>query len=132
MSKRGKKGSGSGEKSPVAALDVVPQKSPPVMQVVTTTVPPKPKTAAPIPEPVAAEPSIKSSTPPAGAPIPGAPPVAPKEPAAPPPPLPTLLFEIAWEVCWQLGGIYTVLRTKAGAMLERWDEGSRSASDRSR
>ncbi len=31
-----------------------------------------------------------------------------------------LLFEIAWEVCWQLGGIYTVLRTKAPAMLERW------------
>jgi glycogen(starch) synthase len=37
-------------------------------------------------------------------------------------PLPTLLFEIAWEVCWQLGGIYTVLRTKAAAMLERWGD----------
>ncbi|MDW8261943.1 MAG: hypothetical protein RMJ35_05405, partial [Phycisphaerales bacterium] len=24
-------------------------------------------------------------------------------------PVPPLLFEIAWEVCWQLGGIYTVL-----------------------
>lgn len=35
---------------------------------------------------------------------------------------PPLLFEIAWEVCWQLGGIYTVLRTKAAAMLERWGE----------
>ena len=35
---------------------------------------------------------------------------------------PPLLFEIAWEVCWQLGGIYTVLRTKAGAMLERWGD----------
>ena len=33
---------------------------------------------------------------------------------------PALLFEVAWEVCWQLGGIYTVLRTKAPAMLERW------------
>jgi glycogen(starch) synthase len=33
-----------------------------------------------------------------------------------------LLFEIAWEVCWQLGGIYTVLRSKAPAMLERWGE----------
>lgn len=33
-----------------------------------------------------------------------------------------LLFEVAWEVCWQLGGIYTVLRTKAPAMLERWQE----------
>src|SRR5450432_4782499 len=40
----------------------------------------------------------------------------------PVPPLPTLLFEIAWEVCWQLGGIYTVLRTKAASMLERWDD----------
>jgi glycogen(starch) synthase len=37
-------------------------------------------------------------------------------------PQPTLLFEIAWEVCWQLGGIYTVLRTKAAAMIERWDD----------
>jgi len=33
-----------------------------------------------------------------------------------------LLFEIAWEVCWQLGGIYTVLRTKAAAMIERWGD----------
>ncbi|MGH7177414.1 MAG: glycosyltransferase, partial [Tepidisphaeraceae bacterium] len=40
----------------------------------------------------------------------------PPEPSAEPP----LLFEIAWEVCWQLGGIYTVLRTKAPSMLERW------------
>jgi glycogen(starch) synthase len=38
------------------------------------------------------------------------------EPAAP------LLFEIGWEVCWQLGGIYTVLRSKAPAMLQRWGE----------
>ncbi|MEA2627336.1 MAG: glycogen synthase [Candidatus Binatota bacterium] len=34
----------------------------------------------------------------------------------------TLLFEVAWEVCWQLGGIYTVLRSKARSMLERWGE----------
>ncbi len=33
-----------------------------------------------------------------------------------------LCFEIGWEVCWQLGGIYTVLRTKARAMLDRWGE----------
>jgi len=33
-----------------------------------------------------------------------------------------LLFEVAWEVCWQLGGIYTVLRSKARSMIERWDE----------
>jgi len=31
-----------------------------------------------------------------------------------------MLFEIAWEVCWQLGGIYTVLRTKVPAMIDRW------------
>jgi glycogen(starch) synthase len=35
---------------------------------------------------------------------------------------PPLLFECGWEVCWQLGGIYTVLRTKAPAMLDRWGE----------
>ena len=35
---------------------------------------------------------------------------------------PSLLFEVAWEVCWQLGGIYTVLRTKAPAMIERWGD----------
>jgi len=35
---------------------------------------------------------------------------------------PPLLFEVAWEVCWQLGGIYTVLRTKAAAMVERWGD----------
>ena len=33
-----------------------------------------------------------------------------------------LLFEVGWEVCWQLGGIYTVLRTKARQMLERWGD----------
>ena len=33
-----------------------------------------------------------------------------------------ILFEIGWEVCWQLGGIYTVLRTKAPAMLKRWGD----------
>ena len=35
---------------------------------------------------------------------------------------PPLLFEVAWEVCWQLGGIYTVLRTKAASMVERWGD----------
>jgi glycogen(starch) synthase len=32
------------------------------------------------------------------------------------------LFEVAWEVCWQLGGIYTVLKTKAASMLEKWGD----------
>lgn len=35
---------------------------------------------------------------------------------------PPLFFEVGWEVCWQLGGIYTVLRTKARAMQERWGD----------
>jgi glycogen synthase len=33
-----------------------------------------------------------------------------------------LLFEVAWEVCWQLGGIYTVLKSKAEMMLRKWGE----------
>ncbi len=37
-------------------------------------------------------------------------------------PRPPLLFEIAWEVCAQVGGIYTVLRSKAPAMVRRWGE----------
>jgi glycogen(starch) synthase len=32
------------------------------------------------------------------------------------------LFEIAWEVCNQIGGIYQVLRSKAGAMVARWGD----------
>ncbi|RIL03053.1 MAG: glycogen synthase, partial [Proteobacteria bacterium] len=31
------------------------------------------------------------------------------------------LIEIAWEVCHQVGGIYTVLRTKVPSTLERWN-----------
>jgi glycogen(starch) synthase len=31
-----------------------------------------------------------------------------------------LLFEIAWEVCNQVGGIYTVLRSKVPLMVGRW------------
>lgn len=33
-----------------------------------------------------------------------------------------LLVEIGWEVCWQLGGIYTVLKTKAKAMVDEWGD----------
>ncbi len=32
-----------------------------------------------------------------------------------------LLLEIAWEACNQVGGIYTVLRSKVPAMVEKWD-----------
>ena len=35
---------------------------------------------------------------------------------------PTLLFELAWEVCNQVGGIYTVIRSKVPAMVEQWGE----------
>jgi len=32
-----------------------------------------------------------------------------------------LLLEVAWEVCNQVGGIYTVIRSKAPAMMENWN-----------
>ena len=31
-----------------------------------------------------------------------------------------MLFEISWEVCQQVGGIYTVIRSKVPGMIERW------------
>jgi glycogen(starch) synthase len=34
----------------------------------------------------------------------------------------TLLFEMSWEVCNQVGGIYQVLRSKAEFMLEDWGD----------
>jgi glycogen(starch) synthase len=33
-----------------------------------------------------------------------------------------LLFEVAWEVCQQLGGIYTVIRSKVPSMMGRWGD----------
>ena len=33
-----------------------------------------------------------------------------------------LLFEVGWEVCNPVGGIYTVLRSKAPSMIARWDQ----------
>lgn len=33
-----------------------------------------------------------------------------------------LLFEVSWEVCNQVGGIYQVLRSKAPAMVRRWGD----------
>jgi glycogen(starch) synthase len=70
------------------------------------------------------EPAVQTAPPPAGeAPAHqtgAAPPAASESPQIVP--QPPLLFECAWEVCWQLGGIYTVLRTKAAAMLERWGD----------
>ncbi len=34
----------------------------------------------------------------------------------------SLLVEVAWEVCNQVGGIYTVIRSKVPAMIEKWGE----------
>ncbi len=34
----------------------------------------------------------------------------------------TLLVEIAWEVCNQVGGIYTVIRSKVPCIKESWGE----------
>ena len=31
----------------------------------------------------------------------------------------TTLFEIAWEVCNQVGGIYTVIRSKVPSVIEK-------------
>ena len=31
-----------------------------------------------------------------------------------------MLLEVAWEVCNQVGGIYTVIRSKVPAMVEKW------------
>jgi glycogen(starch) synthase len=43
--------------------------------------------------------------------------------AEPPPGPPTaLLFEVSWEVCSQVGGIYTVLRSKVPATVRRWGD----------
>jgi glycogen(starch) synthase len=77
--------------------------------------------APPPPEPIA--PLVEEQVPELEVP----PPQQLASPAPPPvpvtiPPQPPLLFECAWEVCWQLGGIYTVLRTKAAAMLEKWGD----------
>jgi glycogen synthase len=33
-----------------------------------------------------------------------------------------LLMELAWEVCNQVGGIYTVIRSKVPAMVEKWGD----------
>lgn len=35
-------------------------------------------------------------------------------------PADTKLFEVAWEVCNQVGGIYTVIRSKVPSVIEKW------------
>jgi len=55
---------------------------------------------------------------------PGAPPPTPTvetpETGAPRRQADPLLLEVSWEVCNQLGGIYTVLRSKVPSMVSRW------------
>jgi glycogen(starch) synthase len=63
---------------------------------------------------------VDKQTPEPPAPTDTPPPSRPPEPE--PVPMPPLLFEVGWEVCWQLGGIYTVLKTKAESMLARWHD----------
>jgi len=33
-----------------------------------------------------------------------------------------ILAEIAWEVCNQVGGIYTVIRSKVPVMIDKWGD----------
>ena len=72
----------------------------------------------------AARKSRSTDTPP---PPPAKTPDTPETPAVPEtPPIPAarrvepLLIEVAWEVCNQVGGIYTVLRSKVPSMVSRW------------
>jgi glycogen synthase len=64
--------------------------------------------------PVAEQPTSSSQEPSMPTPTDPAPSSSPQEPP--------LLFECGWEVCWQLGGIYTVLKTKAISMLQTWGD----------
>jgi len=71
--------------------------------------------SAPTPPP---PPDANDSVPNTKEPVERSTPPAPPDYSARPP----LFFESGWEVCWQLGGIYTVLRTKARAMQARWGD----------
>ncbi|QOJ01541.1 MAG: glycogen/starch synthase [Phycisphaeraceae bacterium] len=46
----------------------------------------------------------------------------PTPPTAKPTDAGAFLFEVAWEVCNQVGGIYQVIRSKAPFMVERWGD----------
>jgi glycogen(starch) synthase len=48
--------------------------------------------------------------------------VSPGHASAPGIPAQPLMFEVAWEVCWQLGGIYTVIRSKAQQMVHLYGD----------
>jgi glycogen(starch) synthase len=132
------------EPAPIPAAD---PPTPPAQAIIDAaaalaTAPQIPETQPPVPDPADAVQSLTAPPPPAPltqekpqeAPEPAADPApaafeqppAPTapEPAPEPPPIPQppMLLEVAWEVCWQLGGIYTVLRTKAATMVEKWGD----------
>ena len=95
---------GDGKKSqPVAADPTNLRPAKPVIREIPAAI------RAPAPE--------ETNVPPTATPAGGTPAPTPNASSLPP-----LLFEVAWEVCWQLGGIYTVLRSKAGAMQQQWDD----------
>jgi glycogen(starch) synthase len=128
MAKRAK--NTQSQRSTIVALEVVPSKEPQTKPPPSPPVhPPKEKKpSSREPQPSAAQPQQPPAQQPTQPQQPNQPPMPEAAPPSPPPapeptpPQPTLLFEIAWEVCWQLGGIYTVLRTKANAMLQRWED----------
>lgn len=113
--------------APVMAAPTAPASPAPA----SAGAPPQPRDAAPEVVPAVAEDS--AATKPIPIPADQSPTDVPHEPPPtesiikdPPPadvaPMPPLLFECAWEVCWQLGGIYTVLRSKVQAMQDRWGD----------
>ena len=104
----------------VVAVPVAPVV--PVLPVVERTLAPPAEVAAPSTHEESSSDAAREVGATASATPQAAEPEAPAELSAPPPPppQPPLLFEIAWEVCWQLGGIYTVLRSKADSMKQRW------------
>lgn len=67
------------------------------------------------------KPSANRSRPPAPFEAAGSPRTSSSLPA-PSAPSDAFLFEIAWEVCNQVGGIYQVVRSKVPLMVERWHD----------
>ena len=111
-----------------AEAQAVPATPPPMEATVVAEVrapPPVAPPPLPAPAPIHAtvEVEMPRSAPPEvtiiEAPTPSLPTIAPKPDDSA---QPALLFEVAWEVCWQLGGIYTVLKTKSQTMVEGWGD----------
>jgi glycogen(starch) synthase len=131
--------SNKAEKRPAepAPIPVADPPTPPAQAIIDAvealaTAPQAPEATPPVPDPADAVQALTAPPPPAPAahrppaaieqpqnPAPAAPESAPSPPPIPHPPM---LLEVAWEVCWQLGGIYTVLRTKAATMVEKWGD----------